>query len=759
VSEAAPLLAGVRLVDCTTRMAGAVATLLLAESGAEVLKVRAPGTPWITGPASGHATWNRSKIGIELDITTGSGRDQLYDLLSRADGFVHDLDAGAAARLGLDDGSLLGRIPTLVVSGIPAWPNRHPWNGRAGDDNVVMARLGLNDEQLGHRAGPIFLRFPFASWGAAYLAAIGIVARLHVRAATGRGGVAHTSLAEGALSLSTLVWCRPHLVPDGFDASMAKDRPVALFECSDGAWLHVPYSNLDRLPLMIEYMARVGPEGVAAANRRRRPDRYLANAGVNEAAFRQYDSATWLTHLWEHDIAALRVDRLGTLLADGQARANGFVVRVHDPDLGPVEQAAVGYVTSPPPRVTGPAPSAGRSPQAGPAWAARPEPGPTTGTRQAQGRYPLAGLKVVDFGQYIAGPMGAMLLADLGADVVKVEPPAGDYGRNIPKAFVGCQRNKRSLVIDLRRPESSPVIDALARWADVVHHNMRLDAAARLGIDDDRLRAINPRLVYCHLSAYGHRGPRATWPGYDAVFQAAGGWELAAAGAGNTPQWQRFGMLDQLAGMSSVVATLLALRDRDRSGRGQMVHASLLGATVLTTSEVSLRPDGTLTPAPVLDATQSRIDAWHGLYETVDGWVMVGADGNAEQQGLLDAFGVSSPDELEAAARPRLNADLLEALERAHVAAEAVACDNLAGFHDLPAHEKARLTVAFSHPEYGMLDQPGQFWDFGDLDVRLDSAPPLLGEHNLAVLSDLGFNPDTIDELAASGVLGAATAR
>src|SRR5262249_12344978 len=226
-------------------------------------------------------------------------------------------------------------------------------------------------------------------------------------------------------------------------------------------------------------------------------------------------------------------------------------------------------------------------------------------------------------GQYIAGPMGTMLLADLGADVVKVEPPAGDYGRNIPKAFVGCQRNKRSLAIDLRRPESSPVIDALARWADVVHHNMRLDAAARLGIDDDRLRAINPRLVYCHLSAYGNRGPRATWPGYDAVFQAAGGWELAAAGAGNPPQWQRFGMLDQLAGMLSVVATLLALRERERSGRGQMVHASLLGATVLTTSEVSLRPDGTLTPAPLLDPTQSRIDAWHGLYETADGWVMI----------------------------------------------------------------------------------------------------------------------------------------
>jgi crotonobetainyl-CoA:carnitine CoA-transferase CaiB-like acyl-CoA transferase len=311
------------------------------------------------------------------------------------------------------------------------------------------------------------------------------------------------------------------------------------------------------------------------------------------------------------------------------------------------------------------------------------------------------------------------------------------------------------LAIDLRRPESRPVIDALARWADVVHHNVRLDAATRLGIDPDRLGTLNPRLVYCHISAYGSTGPRASWPGYDAVFQAAGGWELAAAGAGNAPQWQRFGMLDQLAGMSSVVATLLALRDRQRTGRGQMVHASLLGATVLTTSEVSLRPDGTLTDAPELDPTQSRIDAWHGLYETADGWVMVGADTDGARRGLLGAFGVTRPDALESAARARTTAELLAALERAEVAAEAVARDNLDGFHDLLAHVASRLTVAFHHPEYGVLDQPGQFWDFGDLEVRLDTAPPLLGEHDRAVLGDLGFDAAAIDWLVSGGVVGA----
>ncbi len=155
---------------------------------------------------------------------------------------------------------------------------------------------------------------------------------------------------------------------------------------------------------------------------------------------------------------------------------------------------------------------------------------------------------------------------------MKVEATSGDQMRHVQRVFAACQRGKRGVALDLKSPAARPALEALVGWADVVHHNLRMPAARRLGIDYDTVRSIDPEVVYCHTSSYGPEGPRADWPGYDQLFQACAGWEVLGGGEGNHPMWFRFGFMDHLCAMGSTVATLLAVYHRDRTGHGQQRH-------------------------------------------------------------------------------------------------------------------------------------------------------------------------------------------
>src|SRR5690606_10607232 len=172
---------------------------------------------------------------------------------------------------------------------------------------------------------------------------------------------------------------------------------------------------------------------------------------------------------------------------------------------------------------------------------------PGTG-RQGEPLPPLHGLKVLDLGAYLAGPFACMMLADLGAEVIKVGAASGEARRRLEPLFSGTQRGERGVALTLGDEPSQPAAEALVRWADVVHHNMRLPAARKLRVDYDSLKRINPQLIYCHVSAYGPPGPRADWPGFDQLMQASCGWEVEQGGAGQPPMWLRFGVGDFFAG-------------------------------------------------------------------------------------------------------------------------------------------------------------------------------------------------------------------
>jgi crotonobetainyl-CoA:carnitine CoA-transferase CaiB-like acyl-CoA transferase len=723
-------LAGLRVVDLARGIPGPVAALQLAEAGAEVIKVEPPDGDLERGQA-GFATWNRGKKSMILDLGTGSGRTDLHRLLASVDVLIHDLEPDAAQSMGLSAADCAERYPDLVVAAVTGWPRSHPDRHLPARETLVLARLGLMDEQPGHRPGPIFIRLPFASWMTAWLCTIGILARLIHRARGGRGGSANTSLAQGALAPMTMHWARASRPSQSFAAGLSKSVAVAIHQCSDGRWIHVHYSP-DKAPLMAEALAALGPDGVVAANARWGKNHTAPNFGANKEIIATRPSRVWLEHFWAHDIAAQPAAGLGAIYFDAQARLNGYVVETHDPIFGAMLQPG------PPYALGGDAGSVMGSIEVKSARAHAKTPG----------RGPLAGLNVLDFGAYLAGPFGAMLLADLGANVIKVEPVGGEAMRYIERGFCGAQRGKRSLALQLDDPRSRPVLDALLRWADVVHHNLRMPAARKLGLDSPALSKVNPGLIACHVSSYGPKGPRADWPGFDQMFQSSCGWEVENGGEGNQPMWLRFGITDHFGAATSLIGLLLAVYHRDRTGAAIPVAASLLGGTIWCTSEVAVHSDGRLEPYPRLDRAQTGVSDEHRIYRCADGWIAVAALGRSEIAAFRKLCEPSAVDYFQMLSVAAASS----ALALAGVPAEEVRLDQCAAFLNSPDNWQAKLVVSYEHPVYGQLEQIGAFWDFGDLPLSLERPPPTIGQHSREILAELGFTASEIGEMEQAGI-------
>ena len=236
---------------------------------------------------------------------------------------------------------------------------------------------------------------------------------------------------------------------------------------------------------------------------------------------------------------------------------------------------------------------------------------------------PLSGVVVLDLGQYLAGPFGPMVLADLGAEVIKVEPVRGDSMRMAGMPFVGCQRGKLDFAVDVKSSEGLEAVLRLAEIADVVHHNMTKGTAARLGVDYESLKVRNPDLVHCNTYAYGAEGPLSEFGGLDPLYQAACGLEFEAGpvAGGNPPLYLRFGMTDTANAMVSVVGVLAALYHQRRTGEGQDLWTSLLNGAAVFGSDVFLVDAQPGPVRPGLDDNQMGVSPCCRLYETQDGWI------------------------------------------------------------------------------------------------------------------------------------------
>lgn len=742
----AGILSDVRVLDVGSGIAAPLASMLLAEAGADVIKVESPqGDPARHLP--GFSVWNRSKRSVVLDPQSTEDQETFETLLSGADVLVHDLPTRAARERGFDEESLARRHPELIVCGIPPYPKGHPDEDRLGDDSFVLARMGLLDEQQGvRRSGPVYVRIPLGSFCGAWLAASGVVARLIKRGRTGHAGAASTSLMQGALIPMTMHWARAGDPSPAFALGMPKSNVPTLFECGDGVWLHLMRPP-EHSPLMRRELEGLDEKRIAELDAAGPKTPLAPHFGANIELFRKHDSATWLEDLWANDVPVQAAVPLGEIYFDEQALANDYVVTVEDPVLGKVRQPGHAYTTEPPARIKGPAPRLGAD---NAAVLDEPRKRRAPDAKGDASAAPLAGVRVLDFGNFLAGPLAPMLLSDLGAEVIKVEATTGDMMRPIARVFDGCQRGKRAIALDLKSPQARPVLERLVASCDVVHHNLRMPAALRLGLGYDALREIRPDLVYCHVSSYGPRGPRKDWPGFDQLFQAQSGWEVEGAGVGNPPMWHRFGMMDHQCALASLFATLLGIRQRDLTGDGQFVSASLLGASILSVSETVVLPDGSLAPFERLDGEQMGVSPSHRLFACRDGWIVVNAP---SPEAIAEALRGLNVDVLEAAIADREVEAILPALEGAGIRAERVQLDQMDAFLGDEANRASRLSVRYPHDGYGWTEQVGALWQLSPARLSLERAAPTLGEHSREILGEAGFTPDEIQSLVEAGVV------
>ena len=390
---------------------------------------------------------------------------------------------------------------------------------------------------------------------------------------------------------------------------------------------------------------------------------------------------------------------------------------------------------------------------------------------------PLEGFRVIDLTAMVSGPLATMILADQGADVIKVEnPKGGDFTRavshrrgGLSASFLNNNRNKRSLALNLKDPKGLDLLKRLAAEADVFVQNFRPGVAERMGIGEDAIRTVAPSIIYVSISGFGERGPYAGKPVYDPLVQALSGLTTVQGGAdGQRPRLVRTILPDKLTGFTAAQAITSALLARERSGKGQHVRLSMLDTVVSFLWSSDMGGQTFVGQERNSETAQSFIDL---IYETTDGYISVAVQSDKEWAGLARA--VERPEWLEderfksaelrqkniderlnltqEALRHRSSAEWLQRLE-----AEDVPCAPVLRRREVIDHPQLIENEVFlesDHPEAGPLRQARPAPRFSETQTELRFGAPLLGQHSRDILGTLGLSRDDIAALEAEAVV------
>ena len=395
---------------------------------------------------------------------------------------------------------------------------------------------------------------------------------------------------------------------------------------------------------------------------------------------------------------------------------------------------------------------------------------------------PLAGIRVVELAQIMAGPTCGMLLADMGADVIKVEKlPGGDDTRAYSRpsvngesaAFMMLNRNKRGIAVDLKKPEGLEVVKRLLAGADVVTENYRKGTLEKLGLAWDALHALNPRLVYCAISGYGRTGPYADKGGFDLIAQGFAGLMSITGEPGGAPVKSGTPIADINAGIFAALGIVSALHARSATGLGQMVDTSLMEAAIQQTywqSAIYLATGEN--PGP--SGSAHILTAPYQAFPTADGWINVGGANQSNWERIAKAIG---REDLVADPRFRTNADRMKHLaELTPLVAERMktrpSADWIREFEAMgipvgpinrigdmladPQVAARDMVVDLVHPVAGPTKALGMPVKFSDTPCAVTRASPLLGQHTDEILSSLGYSAGEIDALCACGAVARA---
>lgn len=792
---------GVRVLDFGRGYA-AITSMVLADYGADVIRVVSPDSP-DKDPFHGmpaYRQWNRGKRALVADLDDPTDRARVHDLVAGSDVVIENFRPGSAVRLGVDHPTLSQLNPALVHLSITGFGRQGRYAEYKSYEGIVAAKCGQHMIQNGYRTeGPIYDAVPKSSFGAAMLGLIGVLAALHAREVTGVGQHVSTSLLQGTAVYSydgmrtgdPALTARMSLV-QGRDPH--NDAPgYRISRCADGRWIQSGsygpgiFENLMKALEIDEYFTNprfaAGVWSLDQAGRR-------ALIDLIDQAYSKRPLDEWVRVLGEHDAAFGVFLTTQQYMHYPQIVHNGHVVDVEDPAVGPMKQigplAAIRGLDWTWP---GPAPDPSSADFAS-AWRDEPRParpssevsstdraggtaaGRTAPGRTAAGRTALGDVTILDLAMWAAAPGGPGILADLGARVIKVEPPGGDpTGRTGGELFVRMTRSKRRVVVDLKTSEGQAVLRSMAARADVVVHNFRPGVPSRLGCDFETLRAVNDRLVYVYAAAFGSDGPDARRPAFDPVISAMAGGEILQAGQGNPPQQRQTADHSALLGVATAV--MLGLRRRNLTGEAQYVETTMLASAAYLFSDDFLYYEGK-PERPLPDSGQHGLGPLYRLYPAADGWVFLACPRRDEWERFCQAAAphlgddprfhdddgrVAHADELAAAIADVLagrGADEWEQLLCGHDVGCVVAHRTWPHllFDDRDALAPG-LVVDYELPVVGPVSHTG-------LAIEMSATPGVIGnleemgQSTADVLAECGFSPAEITDLAARGVVGLA---
>jgi len=737
-------LAGVRVADLTDGLAGPLAGMLLADLGADVIKVHALGRESLDRQPGLHM-WDRGKRSAVADRSRAGDMLAVDRLMRCAD--VVLVGTGGAA-VSYDDLVARGHVPGQPAIWIVMPPyllGETPWAGSRESAGLLFAWLGHAWSQSSYRDIPVDCAYPVALYMQGIWAATIAVALLTGRR-LGRH-VAPLAIAGGAHGAELIS-------PGGFAA--ARDEPhvhrpggpggalpnYRCYRCADGSWL---FLGAFTTAFIQRCLTAIGANWLLSDPRVkgdpaliRLPANLVWVANELDKIFATRPRTEWLDLLTAADVPAAAVSQPGLWLDHPQVRALGLRAQLRNDagqDIvmpGPLIELSENPVTVRHPALT-------REPSITDLrfdWVPRPVvPADDAGATRTE--LPLAGLRVLDLGTIIAGPYVATLLGELGAEVIKVErPPAGDefrvaHGGRGGIGFSVYNRDQRSILVDLRAGHGQELFEGLVAAADVVVDNYRAGVLARLGIRHDQLIGVNPLITSVSISAFGEAGPLGRKPGFDPVIQALSGIMRAQGGPdeNDSPVFLTVPINDVLAAGLGALGASAALLARTTTGRGQLVSVTLCAAACLLQSEYLVRADGKgRRPTGGRDfAGPASLD---GLHRTADGWVRLAADAAVQSVGDAAAL-VTSLDALPTA----------EALRRAAAigipAVRARQPRELTGDDQLVQHG---LLAVLQRDEGGVARiGPGRWLEMPGLTIAPPGEAPELGEHGHAILAEIGL--------------------
>jgi crotonobetainyl-CoA:carnitine CoA-transferase CaiB-like acyl-CoA transferase len=804
------------VLDLSNGRAPGIATMVLADFGADVVKVEPPGgDPERSDPSS--PMWLRGKRSVVLDLATAEGREALHRLARTADVVVTSYAPGTAEAHGADYATLSALNPRLVYASVTGWGPRGDYAAYPADESLVAAKSGRMRAfgMVARNDAPGFTAVQVGVHGAAQSTIAGILAALEVRDRSGVGQLVESSLLQGMFPFDFNGLPREQMIkkfpdrvqsdlfaqltnPDGM--STLGYQPV---RTKDGQWLqfanlleHLFQSSVVALDLTGEILANPAYEG---APNRLTPEAREEVRNMMLLRAREKTAAEWMELFKENgNVAADYVMTAQDALQHPDMLANGDIAEVSDPSLGVVRQLGLlAKLRDTPGAIERPAPAVGQHTAEVLGAPAR-DLGAVVAPN-GDARAPLAGVTVLEFATIIAAPFSCALLADLGARVIKIEPTnggdpmrgMGGQGFNSYFGIAKTTAGKESICIDLKDPAGQEIVRRLVADADVIVHNYRQGVPERLGIGYEQARQIRPDIIWVSVSGYGPDGDSATRPCAHPIPGAVNGGALMQCGHGWEPEnidtleglreaSRRFfraneGNPDPCTSVVATSATMLALRARTRTGRGQQVFVSMLQANGYANADDFLSYAGKA-PRPEIDAEVLGTGPLRRLYRAADGWVCLSLPTQAQWLAFCAASGATAlgADTRFATAEARTqHADALAEALGAHLATRAadewerllapqgigcVRADGVTGAGDFflndPQIEANGWAKLATHPVMGEYRRWGPVVTFERTPGRYGPGV-LAGQHTDQLLAEVGYEPNAIGDLYAKGIVWA----